>query len=92
MNTISITQKLHSLLADFEQQSGHTIPSVMPVVDLYRDYCDWARRNHEPVENVTTFFLRLTQEKGCMPCRLPDGSVGVIGIAPKAMLAAGVLQ
>lgn len=92
MNTTSLHQKLHSLLADFEQQSGHTIPSVTPVLDLYSDYCDWSQRNHLPAQNVKAFLLHLTQKQDCIPCRLPDGSVGVIGILPKAMMASGVMQ
>lgn len=92
MNTISITQKLQSLLVDFEQQCGQTIPSVTPFIDLYRDYCDWSLRNHMPAKNVAEFLFYLTEKADCMPCRMPDGSVGVIGIFPKAMMASGVLQ
>ena len=92
MNTQSTNQKLQSLLADFEQQSGHTIPMVTPGLDLYSDYCDWSQRLHLPAQNITTFLLGLTRKTDCVPCRLSDGTVGVIGVAPKASLANGALQ
>lgn len=92
MNTISNTQKLASLLADFERQSGQTIPTVTPLADLYRDYCNWSQRNHLPAQSITAFLLGLVRKTDCVPCRMPDGTVGVIGFAPKAMMAAGVLQ
>lgn len=68
MNTISTSQNFASLLADFERQSGHIIPTVTSFADQYSDYCD------------------------CMPCRLPDGSAGVIDINLKALVATGVMQ
>jgi len=92
MNTISTTQKLQSLVSRFEQDSGSTIPSVMPLVDLYRDYCDCSRSNDVPVQKIESFLFHLTRHCACMPCWLPDGNVGVIGINLKAMMASGVLQ
>lgn len=92
MNTISNTQKLASLLADFERQSGQTIPTVTPLADLYRYYCDWSRRNRLPAQSIAAFLLGLVHKTDCVPCRLPDGAVGVIGFAPKAMMATGVMQ
>ena len=92
MNTTSTSQKLASLLADFERQSGQTIPTVSPLADLYRDYCDWSQRNYLPVQSITAFLLGLVRKTDCVPCRMPDGTVGVIGVAPKASLANGVLQ
>ena len=92
MNTLSTNQELQSLLADFEQQSGHTIPVVTPLTDLYRDYCDWSQQHHLPVQNITTFLLGLTRKTDGVPCRLSDGTVGMIGVAPKASFANGVLQ
>ncbi len=92
MNTISLTQKIHTLFADLEQQSGHTVPSATPVLDLYSDYCDWSLRHHLPVQDVEAFLLHLTHKDGCIPCRLPDGSVAVLGVVSKAMMASGVLQ
>lgn len=92
MNASSTTQKLHSLLCTFEQDSGHTIPSVTPLLHLYDDYCEWSRRNHLPEQDVGEFLLDLTLRGDCMPCRLPDGSVGVIGIALKETPFSGALQ
>lgn len=92
MNTIFTVQKLQSLLSRYEQDTGSTIPSVMTLVDLYRDYCDWSRSNDVPVQNIESLLLHLTSNCDCMPCWLPDGNVGVIGMNLKAMMASGVLQ
>ncbi|MBE0474809.1 hypothetical protein [Rhodoferax sp.] len=90
MNTLSLTQKLNTLVANFEWQCGRTIPAVTPVLDLYREYCDWSELHHQPIQGIDEFLLQLTLRNDCIPCRLPDGSVAVLGIALK--MARGVVQ
>lgn len=92
MNTLSTNQKLLSLLAAFEQERACVIPSVMPLADLYDDYCNWSQYHHLPEQSIEAFLLHLIDKKGCIPCRLPDGKVGVCGVSPKAKMATGVLQ
>ncbi len=92
MNTTKLSEQLQSLLTEFERDSGHAIPSVIPLLTLYRDYCDWAERHGVAAQDVDAFAIKLTSRHGLMPCRLPDGSIGVLGINLKAAMAAGVMQ
>lgn len=43
-------------------------------------------------QSVTAFLLALARKTGGIPCRMSDGTVGVIGIAPRAMIVTGVMQ
>ncbi len=92
MNTTTPSQALQSLLTRFEQDSGAAIPSVTPLLSLYDDYCHWCELRGIKTDDVEDFAIKLTNRQGLMPCRLPDGSIGVIGIILKAETAAGVMQ
>jgi hypothetical protein len=92
MNTTKLSEQLQSLLTEFEQDSGKTIPSVTPLLTLYRDYCHWCELHAVKTDDVKAFAIKLTSRHGLTPCRLPDGSIGVLDINLKAAMAAGVLQ
>ena len=92
MNTTTHSQALQSLLTRFEQDTGSAIASVTPLLSLYDDYCHWCELHAVKTDDVEAFAIKLTNRHGLMPCRLPDGSIGVIGINLKVAMAAGVMQ
>ena len=72
---------LEDAIAEFEAEHG-AIPRIETAQALYADFCRWSPRPGMPVMSVNA-FIRTLARRGHLPVRLPDGSLGFLGIALK---------
>lgn len=62
-------------------EAGFQPPAVTPLIDLYADYRAWSHRHNLEALSIKSFARRMARE--FMPCRLPDGTLGFVGIEAK---------
>jgi hypothetical protein len=72
---------VHAQLLQAMTKTGFRPPAVTPALDLYADYLVWSATHEPSTQSFENFVWRLAGQY--MPCRLPDGCVGLIGIELK---------
>lgn len=75
---------LETLITEFEAEHG-AVPRVTPADELYADYHGWTHERGETTESLRD-FVRALARRDYMPCRLPDGTLGFIGLVRKDVL------
>ena len=78
---MSTLDALEDAIAEFEAEHG-PIPRIETAQKLYADFCRWSPRTGAPVIGVNA-FIRTLARRGHLPVRLPDGTLGFLGIALK---------
>lgn len=74
--------QLNALIDAFEREGGF-VPWVTPVATLYTNYRLWTVRKGRSTTDIATFVFDLVHRQACAPCRLPDGTLGMLGVKPK---------
>lgn len=72
---------IEDAIAEFEAEHG-PIPRIESAQALYADFCRWSPRSVLPVVGMNA-FIRTLARRGHLPVRLPDGTLGFLGIALK---------
>jgi hypothetical protein len=78
---MSTLDALDDAIAEFEAEHG-PIPRIETAQALYADFCRWSPRTGAPVIGLNA-FIRTLARRGHLPVRLPDGTLGFLGIALK---------
>jgi hypothetical protein len=78
---MSTLDALDDAIAEFEAEHG-PIPRIETAQALYADFCRWSPRTGAPVIGLNG-FIRTLARRGHLPVRLPDGTLGFLGIALK---------
>lgn len=74
-------EELEDAIAEFEAEHG-AIPRIETAQALYADFSRWSLQPGRPMVGVKG-FIRALSRRGHLPVRLPDGSLGFLGIALK---------
>ena len=75
--------QLNAVIDAFECDGG-TVPWVTPIATLYAHYQSWMKRKGRTPVDIGKIVLALAREQAGVPCRLPDGSLGMLGLKPKS--------
>ena len=78
---MSTLDALEDAIAEFEAEHG-PIPRIETAHALYADFCRWLPRTGVPAIGMNA-FIRTLARRGHLPVRLPDGTLGFLGIALK---------
>lgn len=74
-------EELETVIAELEAGHG-PIPKVESGQALYEAYRRWSMQRGKPMDSAPA-FARTLAHLGYVPVRLPDGSLGFLGIALK---------